>query len=146
MDRSVRRPACDTIYNQVEEGVLIDGLVKILDVPCKLYLENDEDDDGYTDEEVYVKALDIPSEKYMLVHFNGVDEAGHDYGPYDEKTINKIIEVDGYVEELANRWPGKVIILADHGMHKTSEGGDHGEFRVEDMFIPYLIIDGGQYE
>lgn len=111
-----------------------------------MYLENDEDGDGYTDLEVYAKALDVPNTTYMLVHFNGVDEAGHDFGPYHEDTMNKIIEVNGYVEKLVKRWPGKVIVLADHGMHKTKEGGDHGEFRVEDMMVPYAIVNGGQYE
>jgi hypothetical protein len=146
MDRSVRRPECKTIYDNVNDGILVDGLVKILDIPCQLYLENDDDQDGYTDSETFTQAIKVLEGEYILIHFNGIDDAGHDYGPFGEETITKMIEVDYYVEELVSNWHGKVIILADHGMHKTDEGGDHGEFRVEDMMVPYILINGGQYE
>lgn len=145
MDRSVRRLACGTIFDKVD-GVLIDGLVKILDIPCELYLENDLNEDGYTDSEVYEQSLEALAYDYVLVHFNGIDDAGHNYGPYGEATIQKIVEVDRYVEALVATWHGKVIIVADHGMHQTADGGSHGEFRAEDLLIPYLLINGGQYE
>lgn len=146
MDRSVRKPECTTLFDEVEEGILVDGLVKILDVPCKLYLENDHDEDGYTDFETYDRAKDVLGGDYILVHFNGVDEAGHDYGPFGDETIGKIVEVDDYVKDLVDKWHGKVIIVADHGMHKTKDAGDHGEFRVDDLMIPYILMDGGKYE
>jgi hypothetical protein len=28
-------------------------------------------------------------------------------------------------------------------MHKTNEGGAHGQFRYEDMVVPYILTDGG---
>ena len=37
--------------------------------------------------------------------------------------------VDAYVGELFAAWEGSRIVLADHGMHKTGDGGNHGEFR-----------------
>jgi 2,3-bisphosphoglycerate-independent phosphoglycerate mutase len=78
----------------------------------------------------------------MFVHFHGLDDRGHDYGDMDQKTLEYIKTIDDYINELANHWDGKIIITADHGMHSTSESGSHGEFRFEDLIVPYVIIEG----
>ena len=37
-------------------------------------------------------------------------------------------------------------MTADHGMHDVLDKGTHGEFRAEDLFVPYVIFNGGLYE
>jgi predicted AlkP superfamily pyrophosphatase or phosphodiesterase len=78
----------------------------------------------------------------MVVHFHGIDDSGHSYGDLSAQTLERIRTTDGYVKDLVSRWSGKVIITADHGMHSTLEGGSHGEFRYEDMIVPYIICEG----
>jgi hypothetical protein len=76
----------------------------------------------------------------LFVHFHGIDETAHEYGPYAEQTIQKIREIDGYARALTENFDGRVIITADHGLHEAGDGGgDHGQFLPEDMIVPYII-------
>jgi predicted AlkP superfamily pyrophosphatase or phosphodiesterase len=84
--------------------------------------------------------------EYVMVHYHSVDDFGHDYGAVVDETMAELKVIDGYIEELVAQWDGKVILLADHGMHSTEEAGDHGMFRIEDFVVPYVIFDGGLYE
>lgn len=150
LNRDFRELAVDTIFHEVKnlnkKGALIEGDIKILNTEIEPILNLDSNKDGYTDDEVYKTALEeIEKENnFLLVHFHGLDDAGHDYGPNGEKTIERYKVIDKYIGDLAYKWKGKVIITADHGMHSTDDGGSHGEFRTEDMYIPYLIMDGGE--
>jgi len=57
--------------------------------------------------------------------------------------MERVKTIDSYIEQLVLNWDGKVIITSDHGMHSTGESGSHGELRVEDMVVPYIVINGG---
>ena len=50
------------------------------------------------------------------------------------------------MEEIIQQFKGKIIITADHGMHELLDYGDHGDFRYEDLFVPYIIVEGGLHE
>ena len=78
----------------------------------------------------------------LLVHFHSIDDAGHSYGDISPKTLGQIKIVDGYVRELVEDWSGKVIIVADHGMHAEGDAGGHGQFRYEDLIVPYITAEG----
>ncbi len=146
LNREYRELKIDTIFDKAEElgkkSALIEGDIKILDTSIEPVLNLDLNDNGYNDDEVYQSALKEFDTDFLLVHFHGLDDLGHDYGPNGEETIERFIILDQYVGDLVNKWEGKVIIIADHGMHETSEGGNHGEFRNEDMYIPYIVING----
>mgnify|MGYP002358245054 CR=1 FL=1 len=77
----------------------------------------------------------------MLPYYNiDVDGcAGHNYGPLAEETMEVLAMVDVYTGLLLKEWTGKVIVVADHGMHFADPEGDHGNFQLEDMFVPYII-------
>jgi len=151
-NRDYREVQVDTIFDFAGDidktSLLVEGEIKILNTESELILNIDSNRDGYTDDEVYLSAMQNLNAVYdfILVHFHGVDDAGHDFGPFADETLDRIEVIDGYISELVSMWEGKVIIVSDHGMHETISGGDHGEFRSEDMFIPYIIIDGGNYE
>ena len=118
----------------------IEGNVNILNTSLRATLNADRDDDGLTDDEVFESAMEAVGSDadFIFVHFHGVDDLGHDYGDIAEPTMDKLREVDGYVKALADSFSGRLIITADHGMHKTSDGGSHGVFRYEDIIIPYI--------
>ncbi len=143
-DRSGRIPKVPTIFDKIEKGknhVLIESNGGILKLSTKTIYSIDENDDKSTDKEVYQNTVEQLQEKqdFVMVHFHGVDDAGHNYGDLDDRTMKVLTEVDGYIGSLLEVWNGKVIIVSDHGMHSIKEHGNHGSFRYEDMFVPYVI-------
>ena len=148
LDRSYREVQVDTIFDYVsylgKTSVIIEGNANIITTHGQPILNTDVNGNGFTDDEVFKSAVEnIYGSNYAFVHFHGVDDSGHDYGDISQETMGKIAEVDGYVKELVENWSGQVIITADHGMHSTEDGGCHGEFRYEDMVIPYIMTEGG---
>jgi len=128
------------------ESAYIEGNIKILNTSIEPILNPDLNGNNTTDDEVFnetKKQIDKGSQ-FIFVHFHGIDDSGHNYGPLGEKTIQVIKETDNYISQLAEMWDGKIIITSDHGMHTTSNGGDHGLVLYEDMFVPYLVTEGGK--
>lgn len=151
--RKQRELNVDSIFKFAEDlekkAIYIEGNIGILKTEIEPVLNLDSNGDGFTDDEVYKSTMDAMEKDYNFIftHFHGIDDCGHTYGDLSVETMEFIKRVDRYVEEIVSNWKGIVIITADHGMHSTEEGGDHGEFRYEDMVVPYIIMDGGnQFE
>lgn len=150
LNRSYREVKAETIFEKAQSmgksAVLVEGDIEIIDAGIKPILNIDTNDDGYTDDEIFTSALDaIETEpNYILVHFHSFDDSGHNYGAYSNETLGRMAVLEQYIKELSTKWDGKIILTADHGMHTTSDGGSHGEFRAEDLTIPYIIYDGGK--
>jgi hypothetical protein len=152
-DRSVHELKCATIFDDVIErggkSLLVEGGIKILNIEVETLLNLDQNQNGTSDDEIFTTAmerLDSQEYAYTMVHFHSIDDAGHKSGPQGELTWNRIEAVDGYVRELVEAWDGQVIITSDHGMHAEEDAGNHGEFRAEDLIVPYLVMQGGKYE
>jgi hypothetical protein len=128
------------------ESKYIEGNIKILNTSIDPILNPDINENGTTDDEVFIAAeKEINSGISLLfVHFHGIDDMGHDSGPFSKNTLRVIKRTDNYIKKLAERWAGKIIITSDHGMHSISEHGDHGSVLYQDIFVPYLIT-GGSY-
>jgi hypothetical protein len=127
-----------------KSAVMVEGNIKILNLEIEPILNIDKNSNGSTDDEIRDKALKRVNEgcNLMVVHFHGIDDSGHSYGDLSSETMERIKLTDGYVKELISRWSGKAVITADHGMHSLPEGGSHGEFRYEDIIVPYIICEG----
>jgi len=123
----------------------IEGNIGILNTEIQPILNLDENKNGYTDDEVFASILKAIEENtsFIFGHFHGIDDANHTYGPLSEVAMKRVKTIDTYIEEIANIWDGTIIISADHGAHTTEDGGDHGEFRYEDLIVPYIIINRG---
>lgn len=147
--RKQRKSKVDSIFKLANDldkkSVLVEGDIRILDTEIDPVLNIDRNKNGTTDDEVYQSALKSIDEDHNLVfvHFHGIDDSGHNYGDLSNETMKVIAKTDEYIKELASKFEGKIIITADHGMHSTKDGGDHGEFRYEDMIVPYIILEGG---
>jgi len=150
-DRENRQMACEDLFAKAQEMgktcAYVEGSHALLNTSIRPVL-------SLNDEEVLANAqMALESEPDLIfVHFHEIDEAAHKSGPPAsfpfptlEKltksilTHEKIKEIDGYVRVLVEGYDGRVIITADHGMHETEEGGDHGQFLAEDMIVPYII-------
>ncbi len=144
-DRSIRDYNAVSIFGKALEyqknAVLIEGDIKILNTEIQPILNIDANKDGDIDDEVFQAALSKAYEiDLCFIHFHGIDDRGHTFGPMSEEVNQYISRIDGYVKTLSNNWEGIIIITADHGMHKTEEGGRHGICRYEDMIVPYIVI------
>ncbi len=126
------------------KSLLVEGNIKILNTEIEPRLNVDSNSNGIVDDDILNTALENMNGEYrlMAVHFHGIDDSGHNSGDLSEETMKAISRTDGYIGKLISRWEGKVIIVADHGMHSTDEGGDHGEFQCRDMIVPYILTDG----
>lgn len=146
-DRDGRQPLVPTIFEKALEmekkPMVVESYSCVIDTGITPILSLDNNKDNYTDDEVFDNAKKALEENpdLIMVHFHGVDDAGHCFGDFDERTMDKVREVDDYIKEISLNWDGKIILTADHGMHKKGNEGTHGYFRYEDIIIPYLIYN-----
>lgn len=135
----------DSVKKMGKKSLLVESNIKILNTEVEPKLNMDNNSNGTSEDEIYETVMSNIDEGYnlMLVHFHSFDDAGHSYGDIHEKTMERIKVIDGYVKDMVEKWRGKVIIVSDHGMHSTEDGGSHGSFRNTDMFVPYIVTEGG---
>jgi hypothetical protein len=115
---------------------------------AELQLSADFDEDGSTDDNVLTNALGVlraETPDIFFVHFHGIDDAGHTYGPGAPEECAAIMEEDAAVGRIWELLPSGtlVIIFADHGMHDVDEEGrlgNHGHLVERDMFIPIFLV------
>jgi hypothetical protein len=115
---------------------------------AEIELSGDKDGDGSTDDNVLTNALAVLETgmpDLFWVHFHGIDDAGHTYGPSTSEEAATIREVDVAVGEILAALPGNtlVLIFADHGMHPVNEEGrlgNHGNLIARDMVIPIWTV------
>lgn len=109
----------------------------------------DYNGNGTNDDEIYYEAIDSLSNnrsELLFIHFHGIDDIGHTYGPYSSEWNTKVKQTCAYVNNLMNYIDNETIVIltADHGMHINDSPEDyrvgvHGESIWEDMVIPLII-------
>jgi len=150
-ERGVKKPAESDIFDYaISKGKSVkyyegNGNLVITNID-QIYSAPDEN--GFTDRGVYTKAEADKAENHdlMFVHFHGIDDINHDFSPISSEAEAKIIEIDGYIEDLIEGFQGKIIIVPDHGAvtFEDNEGnlyGQHGVFQSEDMYVPYYVME-----
>jgi len=145
--RKQRELLVPSIFSKISElgkkSAFIEADIQILKTEVEPLLNIDENADGTIDDEIYDSALNNmgAGNDFIVVHFHSIDDAGHSWGPYSEKTSERIKVIDGYIEKMLENWGGVTIITSDHGMHSENSEGSHGQFRQEDLVVPYIIIE-----
>jgi len=109
-------------------------------------LSGDRDENGITNDNVFENSLEVilsDMPDLLYIHFHDIDDMGHQYGPFSSEYEASIIQVDSYLEEIFIRLPEDTLItiFADHGMHKTEDGGNHGTLTAADLIIPIIFIE-----
>jgi len=140
LDRSVA-------YIQGHSGIIQTSILPILS----------PDADGLygSDNEIFENARRNLDVDFLFIHFHGIDDMGHTYGPYAEEVGVRMALIDEYVQYIVENWSWAgdelnvwyertVIITADHGMRRIYGNpyrlGDHYKFCHEDMIVPYVIF------
>jgi hypothetical protein len=109
-------------------------------------LSGDQDGNGYSDDNVYMNSLKVIQTEMpdlLYIHFHEIDDMGHSYGPESKEYQDALVRVDTYISEIYKALPDDtfIVIFADHGMHTTPEGGNHGCLVASDLIIPILFIE-----
>jgi hypothetical protein len=115
---------------------------------AEIILSGDRDGDGSTDDNVLANTLAVLAQgmpDVLWVHFHGIDDAGHTYGPDTPEERAKIVEVDAAVGVLLSALPPETVVLifADHGMHTVTgsgRSGNHGQLIARDMLVPVWLF------
>ena len=150
--RSIRKTDTETLFDVLaaagRSAVAIEGNALAFNLRSVTpNLSGDHDGNGSTDDNVLANALAALDEgmpDLFFVHFHGIDDAGHTYGPNAPEEAATIQEVDAAVAQIIERLPADtmVILFADHGMHAVEEEGrlgNHGHLIPRDMYIPIFI-------
>jgi len=129
-------------------AIFVQGSTNVIETSLFPLLSPDADGLYGTDNEVFVNASRNLDADLLFVHFKGIDDTGHTYGPYSEEVEARLTLIDEYIHYLAGRWGnGTVIITADHGMHQTHDDpqrlGNHYRFCHEDIIVPYISMQKG---
>ncbi len=151
-DTSARDTELETIFDVIHavgrKAVAIEGYAlafNLRNVP--LQLSSDQNGDGSSDDEVLANALTAIGREMpdlLFVHWHGIDDFAHTYGPASPEVAAKVREVDTHVGQLLAALPTDtlVIIFADHGQHAVQEEGrlgNHDSLLPEDMLIPIIL-------
>jgi predicted AlkP superfamily pyrophosphatase or phosphodiesterase len=109
-------------------------------------LSGDRDGNGFSDDNVFSNSIDIIQSDLpdiLYVHFHEIDDMGHEYGPNSDEYESAIIRINQYLYEIYNALPDQtfIVIFADHGMHDTSDGGNHGTLTAADLIIPIIFLE-----
>jgi hypothetical protein len=115
---------------------------------AEITLSGDRDGNGSTDDNVHANALaalDAGMPDVLWVHFHGIDDVGHTYGPNTPEEDAAIAYVDGAVGDILAALPSDTLalIFADHGMHAVQEEGrlgNHGNLIARDMLVPVWVV------
>ena len=150
--RSGRSTEAETLFDVAStaglEVVAVEGEALAFNLrAAKVQLSGDRDGDGSTDDNVLANALAVLERgmpRLFFVHFHGIDDAGHTYGPGAPEEEAVIGQVDAAVGQILEALPAEtlVLIFADHGMHTVVEEeriGNHGHLIERDMLIPIIV-------
>jgi hypothetical protein len=151
--RSVRSTEVETLFDVATAAgldvVAVEGEALAFNLRgAEVQLSGDRDGNDSTDDNVLANALarlDGGMPDLFYVHFHGIDDSGHSYGPGTPPEEATIREVDAAVGRLLAALPGEplIVIFADHGMHRVEEAGrlgNHGSLIERDMFIPIFVV------
>jgi hypothetical protein len=150
--RGIRQTEAETLFDVAAAAglqvVAVEGEALAFNLrSAEMQLSGDRDGNGSTDDNVLANALAVLKggmPNLFFVHFHGIDDAGHTYGPGAAEECATIKAVDAAVGQLIEALPPNTLILifADHGMHQVNEEGrlgNHGHLIERDMFIPIFV-------
>lgn len=150
--RGIHQIACETIFDRAAAAGLrafvSEGDTQILALPgAETELSPDLNGNGTGDDEILDCAMEHTDVSLLFVHFHGIDDASHAYGPGSAEADAAIAAADARCGKLLAAWDGRVVILADHGQHVQDGTGDpayadrrgtHGDFAPTDIFVPFI--------
>ena len=138
----------DAVVDSGMQFSIVEGESTPFNYPnAEVMLSGDRNNNDSTDDNVFINAEAKIAEgiaEVLMIHFHGIDDVGHTYGPYSTEWNEKVAEIDAYTEQLVEQLPKStlIILFPDHGMHhitNDSSLGNHGNLILDDIEI-YIIL------
>ena len=150
--RGIRKTDLETMFDVVKaagrRGVAVEGSGLSFNLrSAELILSGDLDGNGTATDNVLANTMRVLQEgapDLFWVHFHGIDDVGHTYGPDSREWMDKATEVDEAIGQIWDALPSGTLVIAfaDHGMHPVDEAGrlgNHNSLLAVDSFIPLII-------
>ncbi len=134
--QDLKVPSLFTTAEQLQKrALLLHSGSKLLNTGIEAQLVDNKNVSKTADDELYAITLDKLEQDYdlLIVRFQDIATSSKRYGDEAEPTRIAINATDKYLQEIVNKWPGKVIITG-------TPGSAAQEFTVDSMFVPYLCI------
>lgn len=78
---------------------------------------------------------------FLVVHFHGVDHAGHKFKPRHEMYRKLAARIDGFIRQMHEADPrATMLVMADHGM---TLAGTHGGGEPDCANVPFVFFGPG---
>ncbi len=139
-DQRLKAPSIFAEANRLNKKTLyLEADRKRLETEIQPVSVTDQDADGNSDDELYQTAMDNLDKGYDLIvlRFHDIDSAGQRYGNLAQPTMRTISAADKYLQQIIDKWTGKVIITGNQGTRSSRLNGGKGQFTNDNMFVPY---------
>ncbi len=136
-DRELKTPSIFAIAKQLKKQALfLYSGSRMLNTEVEALLLNDQNASGTADDELYALSLDkLPEAELIILCFDGLAGGNSDSDGWETGSgPAAITTIEKYLQELSNRWPGRVIITGTPG--KLSQR----DFTWDSIFVPYLCL------
>lgn len=138
----------ENLFNQMRsinnESIYISNFKYIENENLEYIKVEDANNDYFYDDDTFLKIEEIISNNNSLIvsNFTDYEKNALAFGPNSDEALKTLKNLDNYISQISDIWPGNIIITSDSGIHETEEGeGTGGQFRYEDLFVPYIIIE-----
>jgi hypothetical protein len=138
----------ENLFNQMRsinnESIYISNFKYIENENLEYIKVEDANNDYFYDDDTFLKIEEIISNNNSLIvsNFTDYEKNALAFGPNSDEALKTLKNLDNYISQISDIWPGNIIITSDSGIHETEEGeGNGGQFRYEDLFVPYIIIE-----
>ena len=134
--QDLKVPSLFAVAKQLQKrALLLQSGPKLLNTEIEAQLIDSKNVSKTADEEFYAITLDKLEQGYdlLIVRFQDIAVGSKSNDDKAESPRASINATDKYLQEIVNRWPGKVIITG-------TPGNATQEFTVDTMFVPYLCL------
>ena len=134
--QDLKVPSLFAVAEQLQKrALLLHSGPKLLNTEIEAQLTDNKNVSKKADDELYTITLDKLEQGYdlLIICFPDIATSGKHYGDEAEPAQTAITTTDKHLKEIANKWPGKVIITG-------TPGSAEQDFSCESMFVPYLCL------
>ncbi|MEL7567861.1 MAG: hypothetical protein AAGU27_23690 [Dehalobacterium sp.] len=100
----------------------------------------DDNGSGSTDDEIYARLLKSIDDGYgfIIARFDSIGSANMRFGKQSAQAEHAIAQIDSFLDEIASKWQGKIIVTAVPG----ENSGETVALSRESMCVPYFFLSG----